>query len=177
MLPIEAIRQALTGWSRILGGHGDWRSYFAFDAKALNLGFILYLVAALLSLMALIIRVGMPAPQILMTLVAGLVLPVVALIFSVSILRRALALSAPVTEFYVPGLFILALLALVAALTILIGIPLWGAILAMKGILLFKLARAVGVPLWPAVGFGVFNFIAGLPYSLYMMNGAFAVPA
>lgn len=173
----EAIKAGITGWTRILGGHKDWRQYFSFDAQALNLGFVLYFGAAALSVIALVVRIGMPAPQTAITLIAGYALPVLALVLSSSFAKRTARLEGPVTEFYVPGLLILALLGFIGALTIVIGVPLWGAILALVGVLLFKLGRAVGLAFGPAVAYGVFNFVAGLPYSLYMMGGVFAVSA
>ncbi len=171
------ISAALKGWSKILGGQSDWREHFAFDAQALNSGFVLYFAAAALSVIALSLRIGMPAPQTIITLVAGHAMPVLALIISSGVARRMTGLARPVTEFYVPGLLVLALIGFVGALTILVGVPLWGALLALAAIFLFKLARAVGLDFVPALIYGLFNFVAGLPYSLYMMGGMFAVTA
>ncbi|WP_196259934.1 hypothetical protein [Pelagibacterium limicola] len=173
----ETVTAAFKGWSRILGGHSDWRSFFTFDAQALNLGFVLYFAAATLSVIALVMRVGMPASQTMITLIAGHAMPVLALVISASFARRALALPNPVTEFYVPGLFLLALMNFAGAVTILIGVPLWGAILALTAVFFHKLGRAAGLAFGPALAFALFNFVAGLPYSLYMMGGMFAVSA
>lgn len=177
MTPSEMIVAAGKGWTRILGSKPDWRAYFSFDARALNLAFVLYFSAALLSIASLILGVGMLAPQTMIAMVAGYVLPVLALIISAGGARRLLNLSNPVTEFYVPGIMLLALMGFIGALTILVGFPLWGAILAITGLFLFRLARACGLEFAPAVAFGLFNFLAGLPHALYMMGGAFMVAA
>jgi hypothetical protein len=173
----ETITAAFKGWTRILGGHGDWRNGFTFDAPTLNLAFVLYFAAAALSIVALTMRVGMPAPQTIITLIAGYGMPILALIISSGFVKGMIAPEPPVTEFYIPGLILLALMNFLGALSLLVGIPLWGALLALTGIFLYKLGRAVGLKFGPALAFGLFNFVAGLPYSLYMMGGVFAVSA
>lgn len=172
---IGTISNGFKGLSSILGGRPEWRHAYGFDAQGFNVAFLLYVIAALTSMVALVARIGFPAPPTTITLVAGLALPVLALIFSASFARRVTGNKSPVTEFYVPGFFILALMGFIGAVTILAGFPLWGAVLAITGVLMFKLARAVGLEFAPALAFGLFNFVAGLPYALYMMNGTFAV--
>lgn len=172
---VGTISNGFKGLSSILAGQSDWRDAYSFDAHGFNVAFLLYAIAALTSLVALGARIGFPAPSTTITLVAGLALPVLALIFSSSFARRVSGVSGPVTEFYVPGFYVLALMGFIGAVTIMAGFPLWGAVMAVTAVLLFKLARAIGLEFAPALAFGLFNFVAGLPYALYMMNGSFAV--
>ncbi|MAN76275.1 MAG: hypothetical protein CML24_03515 [Rhizobiales bacterium] len=64
---------------------------------------------------------------------------------------------------------------LVEGLATLLGVPLAGAILAVTGILGFRLAQANGLSLPTAIGYGLalFVLLAVLPIALYMLVNAF----
>ncbi|WP_404400002.1 hypothetical protein [Pelagibacterium halotolerans] len=173
---IETLTNATSGWSKILAGKPDWKDHFTFDAAALNRGFVLYFTAVLFAIICLTLRYGMPVPVVMLILMAGYILPVLAFIFSASLGKRAVKFEAPIVEIYVPGLYMLALMAAIGGLTLLIGVPLWGVIVTLTAFFLLRLARvAAGVDFAPALAFAFLNFLAGLPLALYMMSGGFAV--
>ncbi|MCD7058891.1 hypothetical protein [Pelagibacterium xiamenense] len=173
---VEAITNAGSGWSKILAGKPDWNEHFAFDAPALNRGFVLYFAGVLFSIVALAVRYGMPVPVVMLIVMAGYILPVLAFIFATSLGKRVLKFEAPIVTIYVPGLYMLALMAFIGGLTLLVGVQLWGVIVTLTAFFLFRLARvAAGADFAPALGFALINFLAGLPLALYMMGGGFAV--
>jgi hypothetical protein len=172
---IDTIRRAGTGWSKILGKQPDWAEYFSFDADGMNQGFVAFGAAVLIAIVLATIRIGFPPPDIMLLLVAGHILPLLALVLLVALVKRIVTPNIAAARLIVPGLFMLALMKLIEGVAVLIGVPLAGAILAITAILGFRLAQANGLTLAISIGFGLalFVLLAGLPIALYMLANAF----
>lgn len=172
---IETLRQAGTGWSKILGKQPDWADYFRFDADGMNQGFRAFGGAVLIAIVLATFRIGFPPPDIMLLLVAGHILPLLALVIIVAVVKRLATVPIDTARLMVPGLFMLAIMKIVEGIAVLIGVPLAGAILAVTAILGFRLAQANGLALAMSIGFGLalFVLLAGLPIALYMLANAF----
>ncbi len=166
---MDMLTQAGQGWSKILGRQSDWTSHFSLDAKGMNTGFMVYALSALIALVAAGFRFGLAAPAQTFGLVAWHVIPLLVLIIVTSIFKRLVTGGIETVNFIVPSLYLLALMKLVEAVSYLIGFSLLGAILAVTGILSFRLALANGLKWSWAAGYGlaIFALLAAWPLALY----------
>lgn len=174
-MTLETLKQAGAGWSKILGRRPDWQSHFRFDAEAMNGGFLAFGAAVLVAIVLATLRFGFPPPLAMALVVVQHLLPLLALFIATGLVARLSAFSGSTASFVVPGLYLLAAMKLVEGLATLLGVPLAGAILAVTGILGFRLAQANGLSLPTAIGYGLalFVLLAVLPIALYMLVNAF----
>jgi|TARA_A100001391_G_scaffold151954_1_gene109741 hypothetical protein len=174
-MTLETLKQAGSGWSKILGSRPDWEAHFRLDAEGMNAGFLAFGAAVLAAIVLATLRFGFPPPLAMALVVIQHLLPLLALFIATGLLTRFTAFAGSSARFVVPGLYLLAVMKLVEGLATLLGVPLAGAILAVTGFLGFRLARANGLTLAPAVGYGLalFVLLAVLPIALYMLVNAF----
>jgi hypothetical protein len=174
-MTVETLKQAGSGWSKILGKRPDWDSHFRFDAESMNGGFLAFGAAVLAAIVMATLRFGFPPPIAMVLVVIQHLLPLLALFIATGLVPRLTAFSGSTARFLVPGLYLLAMMKLVEGVATLAGLPLAGAILAVTGILGFRLAQANGLKLAPAIGYGLalFVLLAVLPIALYMLVNAF----
>ena len=158
---IETLKQAVSGWSKILGRQPDWERHFRLDAEGMNTGLVAFGGAVLIAIVLATLRLGFPPPF--------------ALMIATLAVTRITSFSGSSAKLMVPGLYLIAIMKLIEGLAALIGLPLAGAILAITGILGFRLAQANGLSLAPAIGYGLalFVLLAVLPIALYMLVNAF----
>ncbi|GGA40042.1 hypothetical protein [Pelagibacterium lentulum] len=176
---IDGIKHAANGWSGIMVKTNDWPKHFDLTPEGINRAIWVYFSAALLAIIVVSVRFGLPAPAIMMVEVIGHSLPVVATVIVTIIVRAISAAPAPFAAFFVPALYLLALVKIVEAITIFIGFPLLGALLGLTAFLFYKLARGNGLNMAHSVGYAIIGFLllAGLPLALYMLVNSFTVPA
>lgn len=171
---IAALSAAGHGWSKILAGKPGWEDDFSFDADGMNQGFIVFGISVLIAIALVSLRIGFPPPDVMALLVAGHLVPLLALIIATSALKRIAGLERSIARFLTPGLYLLALMKIIEGFAVLFGMPLAGAIFSITGILAFRLARANDLSMAAAVGYGVavFVLLALLPIALYMLVNA-----
>ena len=171
MSPTGTLKNAGKGWSGILANKDGWQRNFALDANGLNFAFLAYGIGVVLTLVLASFRVGFPPPTIMALAVIAHLIPALVLVGLTVGLRRIVNFEPSILNFIVPGLLMLALLKIIEGVSLFIGIPLSGAILALTGFVGYYLARANGLGLAIALGFGLamFVLVAGLPIALYML--------
>lgn len=174
-MTLEALRQASAGWSKILGKRSGWDAHFQFDDSGANSGFLAFGAAVVIAMVLATLRFGFPPPIAMALIVIQHLLFLLALFIATGLVMRFADFSGPSTHFFVPGLYMLAVMKLIEGIATLAGVPLAGAILAVTGIFGFRLAQANGLPLPHAIGYGLalFVLLAVLPIGLYMLVNAF----
>ncbi|WP_417583915.1 hypothetical protein [Pelagibacterium sp.] len=172
---LEALKQAGAGWSKILGKRDDWKRHFRLDAEGINNGFIVFGGAVVAAMVLATLRFGFPPPFAMVLVVIQHLLSLLALFIATGLVMRFMGFSGESARFLVPGLYLMALMKLIEGVATVAGIPLAGAILAVTGILGFRLAQANGLSLPLAIGYGLalFVLLAVLPIALYMLVNAF----
>lgn len=171
---IETLSQAGKGWSGILANKDGWEHNFQLDADGLNAALLTFGASVILAMVLATLRIGFPPPDITLLLLLGHVLALAALILVTTVTRRFAAPHLQGARFLVPGIYLLAAMKVIEGIAVVVGVPLAGAILAVSGILAFRLARAngLGYPISIGYGLGLFALLAGLPIALYMLVNA-----
>lgn len=172
---LETLKEAGSGWSKILGRQPDWERHFRLDADGMNAGLAAFGGAVLIAIVLGTLRLGFPPPIAMLLIIIQHALSLFALMLATLVATRVTRFSGSSAKFMVPGLYLMAAIKLIEGFATLIGLPLAGAILAVTGILGFRLAQANGLPLAPSIGYGLalFVLLAVLPIALYMLVNAF----
>ena len=172
---IETLKQAVSGWSKILGRQPDWERHFRLDAEGMNTGLVAFGGAVLIAIVLATLRLGFPPPFAMLLIVVQHALALFALMIATLAVTRITSFSGSSAKLMGPGLYLIAIMKLIEGLAALIGLPLAGAILAITGILGFRLAQANGLSLAASIGYGLalFVLLAVLPIALYMLVNAF----
>lgn len=159
MSVLTTLKDANRGWSEILAGRGEWHERFAFTPEGLTRAFSIYGGAVAIALLLWMLRYGSVLPQHLMALLIVFLSPLAFLVVLGTLIARFASPQINMTRIVIPGLYILALMAVIEGVTMALGASLLGAITAVTGFFLFKLARANGLAVWPSVAFGLVFFV------------------
>ncbi|QQR38559.1 hypothetical protein [Devosia rhizoryzae] len=173
------LRDALTGWLKLLRDEPGWEAHFRLSRAGLVTALALFYLFAFLAVMLASLQVGVPTLPGFINIMLVQSLWLVALLIGIFVTRNFLRARMTVLPLLIPAIFaLIAYLVLGTLVSLILGalLPLLWLGLA---VLLFRLGRAAGQ--WTrgvSVAFAVLTtvLLVGLPMTLYMLSAA-AIPA
>lgn len=156
---LTTLKDANAGWSEILVERAEWSRKFAFTPEGLSRAFLVYGAAVAIALVLWMARFGFSVPQHALPLLVVFLSPLAVLTGLGALIGRFTAPAVNITRFVIPGLYILALMTVIEGAAIAAGISLLGAITAVTGFFMFKLARANGLAFGLSLAFGAVFFV------------------
>ena len=177
MNPLAELSAALRGWTDIVAGKAPASGDFRTDGSGLAVALASFLVAVLLGIAAQSAAIGMPS---MWQVLYGILVQIITIALIGAVLMQALRMWAnptPLNAIFVPVLYGLALVQVIAIPLALIAPGLAILAIAVAGALIFRAAQVVaGLPLLRALGLAIVCVIVlvVVPNALYML--AFLIP-
>ncbi|KRA42226.1 hypothetical protein [Devosia sp. Root635] len=175
-----ALRNAVIGWTMLLGGKAGWRERFTRTAPGLATALAIFAFVTFLAVIIVAIGTDIPGLFAILAGMFALALPLVAMVLVLLGTRNVVRGTEPVLDLVVPATYaLMAFIVIEGLLASLIGGPIVILSWLALGYLLYRLARAAtGWPTAISIGFAVLTvlLLVAMRQALYMLSSIAGSP-